>query len=422
MQLIAWNKGFYDALENMDSGAATRQIGLFFVLIRVSACANLGGTWLRGILLMAWRENLTRHALRQWVDSRAYWYLREGFTPDPVDNPDQRVAEDCRAFVQGIVRETLDLISSAVALFSYVALLWSLSTFPLAFTAFGIDWTIPRYMLWSAFIYVALATWLTHALGKPLKPRLFAQEKHEADFRHALIQLRESAEVVAPACGEAAERRRLDGLFSTLRQNYRTVINAQFRLGLFTQPYMQIVLRMPSFLPAPAYFAGAVTLGGMMQLASAFSNVTTTLSWVVFSYRDLAEFAAVTERLDGLLRATRNPAPMPDTPRAIVHGEGGDALVVAGLTLYTPQGRRLMEEVDITLAPRERTWISAPSGHGKSTLLAAISGLWPYGEGRVTRPAGEMILLPQAGYLSPEGLAVSLTYPRPPEAFDQATL
>jgi putative ATP-binding cassette transporter len=415
LQLIAWNKAFYDALENMDAAEAARQIVHFFGIIAISAAANLASTWLKGVLLMVWRQRLTDHALSLWVEGRAYWHLRAGFSPDPVDNPDQRVAEDCRSFAEALIRETLDLISSSVALFSYVALLWSLSTFTLTFAVFGFDISIPRYMFWASFVYVALASIATHLLGRRLKSRLFAQEKREADFRHALVQLRETAETVARAGAEAAERRRLAALFDALRRNWRSVINQNFILGLFTQPYHQTVLRIPNFLAAPGYFAGAVTLGGMMQLASAFSQVTTTLSWFIFGYRDLSEFAAVTDRLHGLFDAAAAPAPMPGIPRAIERGSSGDGnMRLSGLHLFTPGGAALRPVPDIALAPGERLWLSGPSGLGKSTLLAAVSGLWPYGTGRIEMPDGKLLFLPQGSAPMAEGLSASLSCPAPP--------
>lgn len=409
VRMIAWNKAFYDALEQMDAGGALRQIGWFAVLIAASAGAWLLGDWLRKRLLMRWRTNLTRRSLELWVSGRAYWYLRPGMSPGAIDNPDQRVAEDCRQFVERLLVETLDLITNIVALVSYVALLWSLSSFPLA--VLGME--IPRYMVWAAFLYVALSSVATHLLGRPLKSALFVQEKREADFRHALIQLRENANAIAVAGGETGEARRLDRLFGAVRANWNLLIRRELVLGLFSRPYFQTVLRIPTFLALPAYFAGAVTLGGLMQLASAFSNVTTTLSWFIFSYRDLAAFVAVSERLDGLLRSAQMP-PLQDLPRQIERLPA-DVLALSGLQLHTPDGRALAPVPDITVAPGDTVWIRGASGQGKSTLLAALAGLWPYGTGRIAAPEG-MRILPQAPRLLPEGVAASASYPEPADA------
>ena len=412
LQMIAWNKSFYDSLEQRDCPEAARQIGIFFLIVAGVAGSSLTQAWLRDDLRIRWRRRLTERALDIWVDGRAYWHLRAGFTPEPIDNPDQRVAQDCDAFVEALIRETLDLISSTLALFSYVALLWSLSTFALSFTLWGAEITIPRYMFWAAFLYVAISSVITHILGRRLKSRLFVQEKREADFRHALIQLRENAETIARTGAEASERRRFDRLFDALRQNWRSVINQRFKLGLFATPYTHTILRIPNFLAAPTYFAGAVTLGGMMQLGSAFGSVTQTLSWFIFSYRDLAAWAAVTDRLDGLFTAAEAPAPMPDTPRALDRLPSPDGtLSLRGVALFTPAGQSLTPAPDFSLRAGQRIWLSGPSGQGKSTLLAAISGLWPYGRGQITVPQGRWMFVPQGGCVNPEGLVASLTAP-----------
>ncbi|WP_018634172.1 ABC transporter ATP-binding protein/permease [Neomegalonema perideroedes] len=423
LRLIAWNKAFYDALEQMDGGAAARQIGVFALLTAVSAGSFLLSDWLRKRLLMRWRENLTRAAMSRWLEGKAYWRLRPGLSPTPVDNPDQRLAEDCRLFVHHLLGESLELLSKVVALVSYVVLLWNLSAFPLSFALGGAQIEIPRYMVWAAFVYVALSTLLTHGLGKPLKGLYFAQERREADFRHALVQMRENATEIAVSGGEPAERRRLDGLFAQIKGNWRHLIRRELILGVFTRPYFQTVLRIPTFLALPAYFAGAVTLGGLMQLASAFSNVVTTLSWFIFSYRDLAAFVAVSERLDGLLKAAETPEPLPSAPAAILREPGaGEALRTHGLRLFTPEGRALAPTPDLNLRPGSRTWLAGASGRGKSTLLAALAGVWPYGEGRIELPKGRMIFIPQGGHVFAGGLAASACYPEDPAALESENL
>lgn len=419
LRTIAWNKAFFDALEQMNAPEAMRQIGVFFALTMTSVAIFLIGEWLRKRLLMRLRSRLTGRALDLWVGRRAYWYLRPGFSAVPVDNPDQRVAEDCRLFAEKLLIETLDLISNIVALVSYVALLWTLSDFTLSFSIAGHDIEIHRYMVILAFLYVAISSLATHFLGRPLKTLLFTQEKREADFRHALVQLREEASPIAQSGGEAAETRRLLRLFGAVRVNWNQLIRREFIFGLFSRSYFQTVLRVPTFFALPAYFAGAVTLGGLMQLAAAFSNVVTTLSWFIFSYRDLAQFVAVSERLDGLFAAAARPELRPEPPRAITRAATEDGgLQLRGLRLFTPEGRALAPVPDLTLAPGERLWITGASGQGKSTLVAAITGLWPYGEGQIGLPAHAPTVLSQEPRLFPESLAAAACYPLDPAECD----
>lgn len=423
VRLIDWNRDFFDALEQFDGGEALRQVQIFAGLIAMSAAAFLTGDLLRKKLLIRLRQRLTDRALDRWVSGKAYWHLRPGLTPAPVDNPDQRVAEDCRQFIAYLLRFSLDLISRVVALVTYVVVLWSLSDFALRLSILGTELVLPRYMLWAAFVYVFLSSVLTHLLGKPLKQLNFEQERREADFRHALVQLRDGAEEVAQSGGEPAERRRMAARFSALRTNWQRLIGRELILGLFTRPYQQTVLRIPTFLGLPAYFAGAVSLGGLMQLASAFSNVTTTLSWFIFAYRDLATFVAVSERLDGLLAAADAPPPLPGTPRLLRRRPSPDGdWTLEGLRLVTPNGKALEPVPDIRLARGERLWLCGPSGAGKSTLLSALAGVWPYGEGRIGVPAGEIMFLPQTPRVFSEGIAAAACYPRDPGDVSRADL
>jgi putative ATP-binding cassette transporter len=423
VRFISWSKDFYDALENMQASAALTQVGIFAGLTALSASNNLVGSWLRKNLQMHWRSRLTDRALDAWTKNGAYWHLRPGLSPDAVDNPDQRVADDCRKFIEHLLRETLDLISNIVAIISYCAVLWSLSEFSLEFALMGQNISIPHYMFWLAFVYVGISSVATHLLGKPLKKIVYSQERHEADFRHALIQLRESATEVAQSQGEAAERLRLKNRFEAIQRNWRGLIRREFTLGLFTRPYFQTVLRVPTFIALPAYFAGAVTLGGLMQLASAFGRVTQTLSWFIFSYQSLAAFVAVAERLDGLFKSTQNPVPMPDAPCAIKRDPSNDgSLSWTDLQLSTPDGRNLTPVVDSIIAPGERIWLSGASGQGKTTLLSAISGLWPYGTGHIYKPDTKMLFLPQTPRVFAESMAHAACYPSDPNDIDPKAL
>lgn len=421
VQMINWQKTFFDALEQLDAVAAVVQIWLFFWLVGQRSAAILIGNWLEKRLRIELRERLTGRALDLWLNGGSYWHLRPGLTPAPVDNPDQRIAEDCRQFVLLLLDFSLDLVSKVVALVTYLSVLWALSHFPLAIALWGWDITIPRYMVWLAFVYVAVSTLFTHLLGRPLKDLNFRQERAEADLRHALVQVRDGADQIAQAGGETAERRRLDRRFAAVKDNWRRLIGREFTLGLFTTPYSHTILRLPTFFALPAYFGGALTLGGLMQTASAFSNVTTTLSWFIFQYRRMAQFVAVSERLDGLFAAARDPLPAPSAPRALMRVPEG-RIAAEGLTLYTPQGRALAPVPDFTLTPGERVWVSGASGQGKTTFLSALTGVWPYGQGRLILPPEGMMALPQVPLPFTEGVMATLTYPQDPAGFEPATL
>lgn len=416
VRMIAWNKAFYDALENMNGAEALRQIGIFFAIVGAMAASWLAADWLRKLLLIRWRARLTHVVLDQWVGSRAFWTLRPGYSDAPIENPDQRIAEDCRNYVEYLLEFTVDLITTIVALFSYFAVLWAAASFALDLTVFGSQVTVSRYMVWLAPLYVAVSTLITHLLGRPLKRRYFQQEKVEADFRHALVRMRDNADQIAQSDGEAAESRRLSERFAAVARNWHHLMRAELILGLFTRPYFQTVLRIPTFFALPAYFAGAVTLGGLMQLASAFSSVTTSLSWFVFQYPKLARFVAVCERLDSMFVQTSAPTPAGRDLQRIRRGVSDDgALRIRGLQLATPAGRQLDPIPDIDLKPGQTMLIDGPSGRGKTTLLCAITGLWNWGSGDILRPAGRFMLLPSGAPVMDDDLMAAISYPQAPD-------
>lgn len=408
VRLIRWTNDFFTALQKLDVPAVTQQIGVFFVLVAISAALNLSAGWLRKLLQIRWRQGLTDAALDAWLRGKAYWHLRER-QENGLDNPDQRIADDCRIFVDRLTTEALELMTNLVALVSYGAILWSLSTFPLAFSLFGMEVSIPRYMVWAAPLYVLIASGLTHWLGRPLIALNVAQQKTEADFRFALARLRENGEPVAFARGEPAERRLFDTRFAAVAGNWRHLMNRELVLGLFTRPYRQTVLRIPLFLALPAYLAGRLTFGGLMQIASAFQNVVTTLSWFIFSYRDLAELVATARRLDGFLDACEAAAvPVGGVIRT---RDTGGRLRLRSLSLSAPDGRDIAAIPDIVLAPGETVWLNAPSGWGKTTLVRAVAALWVHGAGEVAMPPGSILFLSQQSYLPLGSLAEAVAYP-----------
>lgn len=419
VRLISWTADFYNALQKIDVDGALRQIAIFFGLIAISVGIHLTSAYLRKMVQIRWRRALTEAALDRWLAGKAYWHMRER-TDHGLDNPDQRIAEDCRIFVEKLTVEGLELATNIVALVTYVSILWSLSTFALSFSLFGYPIEIPRYMVWAAPLYVAIATVITHGLGRPLKALTVEQQRREADFRFSLVRLREHVEAVALADGEPAERRLFRERFGAIARNWQRLANRELILGFFTRPYFQTVLRIPLFLALPAYLAGRVTFGGLMQIGSAFQNVVTTLSWFVFSYRDLTELAAAASRLSHFMRGAEG-AISPQAGPAL-HKAGDTRLRLRDLVLATPSGRRLTPMPDLVLEAGSSYWLAAPSGHGKSTLAKAIAGLWTHGEGRIERPEGRILVLPQQPYLPLGSLRSALAYPQPPDAVDEATL
>lgn len=414
VKLIAWNADFYNALQKLDVPSAIEQIKVYFGLTAITVCLHLASTYLRKMLQIRWRHALTQAALDRWLSHKAFWHLRDR-TDIGLDNPDQRIAEDCRIFVDKFTEEGLELISKIVGLVSFSAILWTLSSFPLAFSVAGFDIEIPRYMIWAAPIYVLIASIVTQWLGSPLKRLEFEHQRREADFRFALARIRENVEAVALASGEAAERRILSQRFDHIVKNWRNLANRELILGFFSRPYFQTVLTIPIFLALPAYLAGRVTFGGLMQIRSAFQNVVVTLSWFIFSYKDLALLAATASRLSHFLATCEQAGD-------IASGPSLSATLASGvrtrqLALSTPGGRALARVPDLDLRSGEAYWLAAPSGHGKSTLVKALAGLWRDGEGAIERSREPIFFAPQQVYFPLGSLAATLAYPSRPESF-----
>lgn len=409
LRIISWTKDFYSALEAVDAGAALTQIGVFGIIVLLNSIRELSAQYLNKLVLIRWRRSLTEAVRDQWLADKAY--LGIGGSGAGVDNPDQRIADDCRLFINGMLSEALDLITNIVAIFSYVALLWQLSSFPLSLAFIGIDFEIPRYMLVAAFVYVALCSLLTHVLGSPLKKLYVEQQRHEADFRFALARMRSNVDEIALLNGEEAERRTLDSRFGAIMGNWRRLINRELILSCFTYPYQHTVLRIPLFVALPSFLAGAVNFGGLMEVSSAFSSVVTTLSWFIFSYRDLADLVAASSRLDGFLRATESG----QAGTVVQRGDG--QLSISGLSLRLPDGQPLLDVGSLRVEHGEAVWVAGPSGLGKTTLVKAIAGLWPHAQGRIVLPAGPALFLPQQAYVPLGSILEAVAYPSSPEAF-----
>ena len=429
LRLIAWTKSFYDALQQLDAAEALRQVGVFGLIVLVEVVRNLSAAYLHKLLEIRWRGALTAQVLDRWLANKAYWRSRGSADGGVMDNPDQRIAEDCRLFLAGPATDhssqtgfiplSMDVVTKIVGLVSYLTLLWGLSTFPLNLSFLGIDADLPRYMVWAAFVYVALSIGVTHLLGRPLKQLYFNQQRREADYRFALVRVRENSDAIALSGGEAVERRELDGRFAGIVENWRRLIGRELILSCFTYPYRFTVLRIPTFLALPAYFAGSVTFGGLMQLSSTFSQVVTTLSWFIFAYRPLSELAAASSRLGRFVESLEEPQPRSELDS---RPASGDALTISGLDLRTPAGRRLISLPDFVARPGDSIWLQGASGLGKTTLVKALAGVWKHGQGRIAVPDATSLFLPQKPYMPLGGVCEAVAYPKHADAFAQTAI
>ncbi|MFT4122069.1 ABC transporter ATP-binding protein/permease [Bradyrhizobium sp.] len=406
-----WQNRFYSALQSRDLETFIREIWIFVGLASAFVALAVYQLYLNQWLQIRWRQWLTRHYLGEWLNGATHYRMQ--LKGDAADNPDQRITEDVKTFVEQTLSIGIGLLSSIVTLFSFVIILWGLSNAaPLHIS--GVDFAIPGYLVWGALFYAVLGTGLTHWIGAPLVNLNFEQQRYEADFRFNLVRVRENSEQIALLKGESAERGRLLHRFNFVVGNWYAIMSRTKRLTAFTASYQQAAVIFPYVLVAPAYFAQKIQLGDMMQTGSAFGSVQRALSFFVTAYRSLAEWRAVVARLDGFEMSVSSAAniaahePTIDVARA----GGSTAVALQQLLVKLPNGRPLVTADAFAIQPSERVLVTGPSGSGKSTLFRAIAGIWPFGTGRIAIPErSRLMMLPQRPYFPVGALGDAVIYP-----------
>lgn len=420
--LNQWNNRFYNALQDRNWDGFVYELLYFCVLAAIYIVLAVYQLYLNQWLQIRWRRWLTAGYLGHWLEGSNHYRMQ--LLGDAADNPDQRIAEDVRLFIERTLALTVGLLGAIVSLVSFVVILWQLSAVaPLHL--FGQTWSIPGYLVWAALLYSMLGTVLTHMIGRPLIRLNFMQQRYEADFRFNLVRVRENGEQIALLDGETIERDRLMDRFGAVMRNWLAIMSRTKRLTFFTAGYGQVSSVFPVVVASPAYFAGLFQLGGLTQTASAFGSVQGALSYFINVYSQFAEWRAVLERLSGFdasiaaARAVQTASPALKVER----DKTARDIDAVGLEVRLPSGQPLVAVEDIAFAPGDRVLVNGPSGAGKSTLFRAIGGIWPFGSGSVTVPEGARVMvLPQRPYLPLGSLAAAVTYPAPPDRFEPAAI
>lgn len=415
VKLNEWNVAFYNAIQDKNFPAFKHQLLIFCIIAAGAIVVAVYQIYLKQWLEIRWRRWLTKRYLDQWLSGELHYRMR--LAGDAADNPDQRIAEDVQAFVSRTVAIGVGLLGNCVSLVSFSVILWNLSG-PLALSLMGHDVSIPGYLFFAALIYAAVGTVLAHFIGRPLVKLNFDQQRYEADFRVDLVRVRENGEQIALLGGGRAEEARLEGRFSKVWGNFFGLMRAQKRLTWFTAGYNQISTIFPYVVVSPAYFAGQIQLGQLMQTASAFSSVQGSFSFFVSAYVELAEWTAVIQRLTGFERAMAQAKAGSAASAFTTTGPStGGGLTLERLDVRLPSGEPLVEASGLTMAPAERVLVTGPSGAGKTTLLRAIAGIWPHGSGEIARhDQHTLMVLPQKPYVPSGRLDAALAYPEPADA------
>jgi vitamin B12/bleomycin/antimicrobial peptide transport system ATP-binding/permease protein len=425
VRLNFFNRDLFDAIQNHNAAAFWQQLLLVFTPWAFGYVAmTVIEFFMRSMLVIRWRLWLTDHFVSRWLNSHNHY--RISLVAGQTDNPDQRIAEDVFRFINGgsdgsitaygIYDFSILLISTVTSLVSFAVVLWNLSS---SFTLPGTGVVLPGFLFWVALIYAASGTLITHFIGRPLISLYFQRQHMEADFRFSLARLREYTEQVALLGGEAADHNVIGRRFAALITNYLAVIFRLMRVTAFTQTFGQLSPIIPFIFTAPFYFTGKIELGVMTQTAQAFGQVATALTFFVTYYAYLAAFKSAVDRLNSFDAAIgqaqalsgRGPARIAGRPDAM-------GITLEDVDLYLPDGRRIVETKFLELASGQSVALSGPSGSGKSTLFRAISGIWPYGEGRIHIPEGiRVMVVPPKPYIPIGTLRAAVTYPAEPGTY-----
>jgi len=412
-----WRNRFYNALQEKNWDGFVREIIVFSVLATASVVLSVYQLYLNQWLQIRWRNWLTTKYLGEWLQGPNHYRMQ--LQGDAADNPDQRVSDDVKLFVDRTLNIGVALLSSIVTLFSFVIILWGLSA-AAPLHAFGIDFAIPGYLVWGALIYAIFGTALAQWIGSPLVHLDFQQQRLEADFRFSLVRVRENSEQIALLRGEPVERQRLSERFGRVVGNWYAIMSRTKRLTAFTNSYAQAALVFPLILVAPAYFASKIQFGAVFQTAEAFGSVQSALSFFVSTYRSLAEWRAVVARLDGFETAVASATGLAGRADSIKMASSteSDEIDLQQLLVRLPNGTPLVSADHLSLRTSERTLVTGPSGAGKSTLFRAIAGIWPFGNGSIAIPANAtLMMLPQRPYFPIEALQAAIVYPAEADAF-----
>ena len=345
------------------------------------------------------------------------------FVDQSVDNIHLRIGNDVYVFIQRTLEIGATFLNSIVALASFSYILWGISaTTPLPL--FGMDLSVPGYLIWIALAYAGIGTLIAHLIGRPLIAFNFKQQRYEADFRFAMARVTDYSEPVALMKGEAVERQDLRWRFGALVQNWVGLVRRHTRLTAFIAGYGHLSTAFPILIVTPAYMAGAIPLGILMQAGLAFQRVEGALAFCLSSYSKIAEWKAVVDRLSQFeaAMAAVDHRELPGAALDLAESADG-GLAIHDLILRVANGEPIASVPELHVAPGERLLINGPSGAGKSCLLRAIAGIWPLGEGEVRLPPdARVIALPQRRYFPLGTLRQVMTYPTPAQSVAEADI
>lgn len=413
-----WNRELFDALERHDVKELATLVGTFALIFILTMLVTALHLYLKRWLQLDWRRWLTRRLLDSWLTRHRHYHLQ--FASGDHDNPDGRVAEDIRIATESALTLALSLLYSILVLGSFIEILLEVSG-SLPLPLLGIE--IPAYMVLLAFVYASVGAIFGQLLGSPLVNATNRLQTAEADLRFGLARTRENSEAIALLQGEEHEHQHVESLFQNVRRSWNCQTLGFIGIVSFSTGYGTLLPVFPILIAAPQFIIGMMTLGVLMQAAQAFQRLTSALSWPIDNLGELARCRASIDRVMSLYEDMQELAVRGEfcgTHCIQLHHSTNHSLEVVDLHLATPEGRLLLEPLNLSIQPGERLLI-----HGDpsvtSVLFKTLAGLWPWGRGEILLPTGKSpLFLPQRPFLPKGTLQAALSYPQPPEHFSTA--
>ncbi len=407
-----WNGLFFDALERKDTTAVLYGVQLILVLAVAAAASGAAFVQCKMRLQVEWRQWLTERVIDRWLSERRFYQL--SIAGDPAKNPEYRIADDIRMATEPLVDFVLGLTSSVLSAATFVGILWYIGG-SLDLGPYGLAASMPGFMVWGVLAYSLITTTTTWIVGRPLIGCLEARNGSEATLRYELTRVRENAEHIVLINGDSDESQGLGTTLAKVVRSWLAVVRHESRVTWLTNGNLVLMPVVPLLLSAPKYLQGQLTLGELMQIAAAFAQVHLALNWLanntvriaewLASARRVVELSASFDDLDAAIKAAAQDA-------VVVGDSPDDALHLEGLSIAEPNGRIMIDGPEIVIPPGQNVLVRGDPGTGKSTLVRAMAGLWPWGSGRILRPReARLVFLQQRPYIPPGTLRHALLYP-----------